>query len=366
MTTSFAQSTVYFPPNSNDDLIPTSAILNVSGLGASQSIVLSIGVACAAGLVTGIAFQVSRPPPLLYFTVNLPADKIQIQSPDGLIISPSSFSAIYGYNGVYFQPSAGGTYLLYYTPGTALLAGDNCVYVQAVLENTVGQYIDMGSVSYSEDVNKLSNPPQVSQIIAANTTSAVPNTFVIDFVKFPVRKGLNILATYRVMVSASGMEQFGKDFLNTVGANAKTVTIVAGQAMAVQWYSTENGFLNARYSLTISGAGQLALPSTVAMTSIASMYPAMLGNQANITSYADMSVERLSGPQLDVTLFEDLGSKQVSLQAEVFILREKMDRIAERNERAHERIFSKLGDFERMLRSEREDDRQSVMLGQIN
>jgi len=360
MTTSFAQSTIYFPPNSNEDLIPQFDNQNVSGLGTSQTITFVTAVPLTAGVVIGIPFQVSRPPPLLYFATAFAGDKLTIQSPDGLIISPSSFISSVGSNGVYFQPSAGGTYLLYYTASTVMLANAVCAYVQSVLENTVGQYIDMGSVAYSEDINKLPNPPQVSQIIAANTTSAVPNTFVVDFVKFPVKKGLNILATYRVMVSAAGMEQFGKDFLNTVGANAKTVTIVAGQAMAIQWYSTESCFLNARYSLTITGAGQVALPATVGMTSISSMYPALLGNQANITSYTDMAVERASGPQLDVAvLCENIGSKTGMLQAEFNALKE-------RNERAHERIFGQLAEIMRAIRLDREDDRQSSVLGHIN
>lgn len=359
MTTSFAQSTIYFPPNSNDDLVPLFDNQNVSNLGVSQTITFKTGVDLPVGAVIGIPFQVSRPPPLLYFSTSFSGDKITIQSPDGLIISPSSFSPGVGFNGVYFQPSAGGTYLLYYTASKIMLVDEPCVYVQSVLENTVGQYIDMGSVAYSEDINKIPNPPQVSQIIAANTTSAVPNTFIVDFVKYPVKKGLNILATYRVMVSAAGMEQFGKDFLNTVGASAKTVTIVAGQAMAIQWYSTETGFLNARYSLTISGAGQVALPATVGMTSISSMYPALLGNQANITSYSDMAVERSSGPQLDVSLFEGLGSKTSQLQDEIIYLRDK-------NERAHDKIFSQLNEIFRAIRLERDEDRQSSVLGHIN
>lgn len=337
MTTSFAQTTIYFPPNSNDDLVPLAFSGNVSGLGVSQCIgLLNSAVVLPLGNVIGIPFQVSRPPPLLYFTTQNVADKIVIQSPDGLVISPSTFAPIAGFNGVYFQPSAGGTYLFYFTSGILRGPNDPCAAVQAVLENTVGQYIDMGSVSYSVKTELLQVMPQVSQIIAANTTSAVPNTFCIDFTKFPVSKGLNILATYRVMVSAAGMEQFGKDFLNTVGANAKTVTIVAGQAMAVQWYSTENGFLNARYSLTISGAGQLALPATVGMTAISSMYPAMLGNQANITSYNDMAVERLSGPQLDPEMIGGMFS------AKMHSVHEEISRLSDKNERAHELILGKI------------------------
>lgn len=362
MSTSFAQTTIYFPPNSNDDLVPINFSGNVSGLGISQCIgLINSAVVLPANSVVGITFQVSRPPPLLYFSTQNAADKILIQSPDGLVISPSTFAASVGFNGIYFQPSAGGVYLLYFTSGVLRGPSDPCGSIQAVLENTVGQYIDMGSVTYTVATEKLSVVPQVSQIIAANTTSAVPNTFVIDFTKYPVTKGLNVLCTYRVMVSAAGMEQFGKDFLNTVGANAKTVTIVAGQAMAVQWYSTENGFLNARYSLTISGAGQLALPATVGMTAIPSMYPAMLGNQANITSYTDMAVEKSQGPSLDMDLMGSIFTNKLHS------VHDEINRLSEKNERAHEMILNKIKSLaEHIANSEAEDRRDSDKLSVLS
>lgn len=304
MATSFTQTTIYFPSGVGPEVDSQIVNQNVSGLGASQTVQLDLSAAVAANTVLSFPFQVAVPPPLLYFCTFKPGDELTIQSPDGLLISTTSFTPGVGDKGYEFQPSAGGKYIAYWKAGNAYAIGQPVIAVQAVLENTIGQFINIASISYSADENKVTKRPVVSQTIAINTTSAVPNTLNIDFENYPVRKGINTLATYKVLVTCSGVEAFGKDYLNIVGSSTRSVQLVAGQFSPITWYSPEEGTFSGRYSITISQSGQLSLPATVAAYGSPDVFPSLVANSPEM--FTNITAESVDMSFL-VSKFEELA-----------------------------------------------------------
>lgn len=287
MSTSFTQTTVYFPPNESPFVSTGSIVANVSNLGASQSIIILAESALIANQVISIPFQVAVPPPILYFSTDNATDSITLQSPDGLLISLDANVPGIGFNGAHFQPSAGGRYVLYFKSGPGVAVGAALIYIQAVLENTIGQYINFGGMAFNVkqvDAKK----PVISQSIALNTTSSVPNTMNIDFDRAKVEIGMNVLATFRIMVNASGVESYGKDYMSVVGSATRTVQLVAGQNYSAIWYSTTNGLFSGRYSLTISQAGSLTLPATCSAFAAADIFPSLVSNSPEVYTVSEM------------------------------------------------------------------------------
>lgn len=287
MSTSFTQTTVYFPSNESPFASTSSFIGNVSNLGVSQCISITAEKIIAVNEVVSLPFQVAVPPPLLYLSTSTANDTLTIQSPDGLIISTDANATGAGFNGQHYQPSAGGRYIMYYKSGTAKAIGDPMINIQAVLENTIGQFISMGSISYPTEQEN-GKQPEVSQTIALNTTSAVPNTLNIDFERVRVKKGINVLATFRIMVNSSGVETWGKSYLSTVGASTRTVQLIAGQNYPAIWYSPEDGYFSGRYSVTISQSGNLTLPATCTAFSAPDMFPTLVSNTPEMYTSAQL------------------------------------------------------------------------------
>lgn len=287
MSTSFTQTTVYFPPNESPFASSSSFQGNVSNLGVSQCISITAEKLIAINEVVSLPFQVAVPPPLLYFATAQANDVLTLQSPDGLIISTDANATGAGFNGQHFQPSAGGRYIMYYKSGSAKGVSDPMINLQAVLENTIGQFISMGSISYPVEQEN-GKQPEVTQTIALNTTSAVPNTLNIDFDRIRVKKGINVLATFRVMVNSSGVETWGKSYLSTVGASTRTVQLIAGQNYPAIWYSPEDGYFSGRYSVTISQSGNMTLPATCAAFASPDIFPSLVSNTPEMYTSAQL------------------------------------------------------------------------------
>lgn len=295
MSTSFTQTTIYFPSNESP-FVSTGNVIsaNVSGLGASQCILVTAEALLAIGQVISLPIQVSVPPPLLYLSTANAGDILTIQSPDGLVINTDPNAAGVGFNGSHFQPSSGGRYIIYYKASVASVIGATLLSMQAVLENTIGQFINMSTIAFGgEEEGKR---PVISQSIALNTISAVPNTMNIDFDRIRIRKGLNVLATFRIMVNSTGVESWGKDYLSVVGSATKSVQLVAGQNYSAVWYSNESGVFSGRYSLTISQSGSLTLPSTCSAYASADMFPSLVSNTPELFTIADAEIERAHVP----------------------------------------------------------------------
>lgn len=355
MATSFTQTTIYFPSNESPFVSTgTSVFANVSGLGSSQCLLLTAEAALQVGQIIAIPFQVSVPPPLLYWSTGSIGDVVTLQSPDGLLISPEANTATVGFNGSHFQPSAGGRYVLYFKASTANAIGSVLVNFQTVLENTIGQFINMATIGFSgEDDSKR---PVVSQSIAMNTTSAVPNTMNIDFDRVRVKKGLNVLATFRIMVNSSGVESWGKDYLSVVGSATKNVQLVAGQNYSAVWYSNESGVFSGRYSLTISQSGSLTLPATCSAFASADMFPTLVSNTPELFTIADAEIERgavTKDGSSNVYQMDELSGLIRSLSSVMATIENKQNKLMsecfKRNDEAHSYQNAKLTEIMNLI-----------------
>lgn len=267
--TPFQQSTVFFAPP-GDTIRFTTIIANPSLLGPSQCINLVSGLAgIAIGDVVGLEFQVAIPSPKIFLQLFVPAfDKITIQTPTGLLITLEATSGAPG--GFNFQPSYGSTYILYFTAGQAYVVGQSLLDVQAIIENTVGQYIDIPSITWKESspmANK--SKVQIRQGVSGNTVSAVPNTIFAEFIDFPVERGMNFVLNFRVLVNANAVETFGGfGASSAAGSNSRSISLIAGQNYTATWNSINSGFITGTYSILIPNAGTLSTPATVPVIGI--------------------------------------------------------------------------------------------------
>jgi hypothetical protein len=262
MSTSFTQTTIYFPPDFGPALNGTEVSTDLAGYGNSQCPVVTNTVATTVGQIISVPFQVAVPPPLLYIATLDITDSIIIQCPDGLNLQPNPITTR-GIYGVYFQPSAGGKYTAYYKSGTAAAIGSNLLTFQAVLQNTVGQFLNLPALTFPQiNLAEVEIKPTVKETVALNTTSAVPNTIEIDFVRIPVRRGINVLMCVPVQVGSNAVESWGADYLSASGVPTKSVILTAGQPYYAQWVASVDGYLSAKYSITLQSAGSTTLPAT--------------------------------------------------------------------------------------------------------
>lgn len=286
----FTQTTLYVPPSTNPQVDVNQVVANVSGLGTSQAVAFVAGPSgIVAGEVVAVPFQVAVPPPLMYIAVSNSTDYVRIAAPDNLQLTPQTYAAVAPFfNGLKFQPSAGGQYIFYFYTAAVKAANAPLFTVQSVLENTIGQFINIGSISYVAESYGAVLPvrPVVSQTIALNTVSAVPNTLNVDFTDYPITAGLNILAVFKVMLNCSGVENYGRNYLSTTGSAQRSVQLVAGQDFSITWNSTVSGKFNGRYSITISESGTLSLPATCVAFGLPNMYAQLL---TNMPQYSDIS-----------------------------------------------------------------------------
>jgi len=368
MATSFTQTTLYFPAGIAAELASATLVGNVSNLGASQCVYLYDNVPLIAGQELSIPFQVAVPPPLLYISLANAADQIVIQTPNGLLISANAFTPGLGATGVYFQPSAGGRYVLYYKAAAPVALNTIIIYFQAVLENTIGQFINTGSIAYTIDEKELKTRPVVSQTIALNTTSAVPNTLNIDFDRYPVKKGLNVLATFKIQVTCSGVESWGRDYLQNVGLNSSNVQLIAGQNYSAIWYSVECGLFSGRYSVTIQQAGNVTLPATCAAYASSGLFPALesntpetflVGQSGEIdisNSISDLKEWMISSGLGSIMIGGDdsKSSALVTIEARIGKVEKLLSEGFKRNEEVHKLQVDRINKIVHMMEVERE------------
>lgn len=350
---SFQQSSIFTSPNDpEDDLYTGYIVANSSGLGASQNIQILAGNAAAglvAGQVSALEFQVAVPAPKIYFQLLNATDKLLIQTPTGLIENLDTTGGVA--NGFNYQPSYGATYILYFTAGAIYAAGTPLINMQAVLENTIGQYIDIPSIMWQDDNGKpLMGPdrPMVRQGVSGNTVSAVPNTIYVDFVNYKVKRGQNFVVTFRVLVNAAAVETFGGfGGPSSAGANTRSVQLIAGQNYTAIWNATLSGMITGTYSLLVSSAGTLSLPATVPVISIPEQREeyneSIMGQAVDIGS----NVSQLPAYSLDSVRTMMPNNDR---------LEQMVLRLAEDNNEAHSHFRRVIDDLCRMVKRLEHDD----------
>lgn len=292
----YVQSTLFVPPNSNDNGIPVPNVtMNPAGFGTGFGVTYVSPIALTVG--QSLAFQITcpRPAPLWALSTAAAGDNITIRTTNNAPITlqpPNSVGGLTGFNNGYFQPAQGSPYLFYYKAGAAVAANGVILNLQAVVENTIGQYIDLGSITPTLPPSaRGSGTYEIGTTTALNSQSALPNCVFIEFMNYPVIAGLNILATARAMITAQANITASKGGNNAWGANWLPMSIVGGQTFSFEYRSQHAGLYSGRISVAISNIGSVSLPPTLPMTSMTQAF--MLGFEMNadpISFDADPSV----------------------------------------------------------------------------
>lgn len=280
MTTQTNNSVVYISPDNQNGYWINVPAINVAGFGAGQIARARLSAAAAAGQTTVFSVQAPTPSPLWYFSTDAAGDSLVISTPLNVPITLSPFTAITGFNGGYFQPNPGQKFNIFYKNAAAKLIDTPCFNLQAIVENTLSQYIDMSSVrfEYADDFeraiakgSKTVQRPEIRLIVTQNTVSAIPNTFAFDFYDYPVPDVQSALVVFKGIQNAQAIYSFGGH--GALAANSPTIQyqIVGGQQGSIVYAGGRNQKFTGTLFLFIANIGQTTVPSlavTVAMPTV--------------------------------------------------------------------------------------------------
>lgn len=276
MSTALIQQSVLYcaPASSPTDWV--SLQLNTSGLGTSQNAALQTTGVVAISTSIATVIQTAAPAPLLYYQL-LVGDTVTIFTPSGEVVTPQSGTIA---NTYFFQPAPEVAYNVVIFNGTAKIAGVNLIIFQSVIQNTIGQIIDMSSIVYPNKSGVITNsgemikPVESTSVMSRvgldlNTTSAIPNTMFIDINNMPVRAGKNFLVTISARLNSNAVVRFAPYGSTGIGTDSSPAVLVATQGYSFEYDSTSDGFVTGTFAMTILAVGQTVLPPTVAIECLA-------------------------------------------------------------------------------------------------
>jgi len=366
------QTTVFLPPNSNDDLVAVNGALgNPAGFGSSQILEFTTPVVLTAGEVIPTQFTCPKPAPLWAFSTANAADKLVIRTINNQSIqlqNPTTINGILtGFNNGYFQPAATQTYIIYFLSGVGRGVGASCFQLQAVVENTIGQYIDLGSVATTIRPSTLPSKSTytIGTTVALNTTSTLANTVYIDFSNWPVTAGRNTLATGIALLSTQANKSISSAFTNNAGSLWEPFQIVGGQTFAFEIQSQREGYWTGRISIAISQVGVVTLGATIGLTAMSQYF------ESRYTTVGDTAV---SSQEIDsgklLTAIEGLNMRVSTLVSQMeegpdtndthgpnsSDIHNIVSEISRKNEAAHTEIFRQLAKIMKKIHLGPEED----------
>lgn len=256
----FSQGRIYTTSQSNiiwDEINPGT---NLTGLGTPQAIVVKNALAEPIGAKIAFQFEVAVPAPLVYFQAT-GTDSFIIITPQGqtLTLTKSPSSTAY-----YFQPAADQKYEVIFTCGTLKAINSTLLEIQTVIQNTLGQYLDMAN---KETINSSIGSIEERTTISGNTTSAIPNTLVYRFNNIPLRAGPNLLVTIPVLANATGvLTVSGNNIPTGMGMAPTSVVLTAGQNWSYTYSSGTDGFFSGTIQLLINNVGITQLVPALTIT----------------------------------------------------------------------------------------------------
>lgn len=364
------QSTVFLPPNSNDDLVAVSGTQgNPAGFGASQIVQFNTPIALPIGAVIPVQVTCPKPAPLWAISTETASDRLVIRTVNNQNIqlqTPTTINGVItGFNNGYFQPSAGQTYIFYFVVGTAKGANAQCFELQAVIENTIGQYVDLGSVTTTRNPSTLPSKStyQLGTTVSLNTTSTLANTVYIDFSNWPVVAGRNTLATGIALLTAQANKSVSSAFTNNAGSQWEPFQIVGGQTFAFEVQAQREGYWTGRISIAIAQVGVVTLSPTIPCTAISQTFEMRYTTVGdNAVSSQDIDAGRL------MLAIENLNTKFASLAANIEDsssensedssnkMCDLIHDLTRKNEAAHTEIFRILGRLAKKINYVDKDD----------
>lgn len=234
---------------------------NPSGLGTSQCVTATSPAGVAINTNLTFSIQAPRPAPLWYFSTVNAADSLTIFTTGNIPITLTTITGTTGFNWGYFQPNPGQKFNIIYKAGAIVAAAAVCFTIQAVVENTLSQYIDLGSVKFEHE-DKCVIKPSMRLITTGNTTTAIPNTIAIDFKDYPIPETQNALCTFFGLLNAQGVLSKGNYGMMASGQATQQYFIVGGQMGSITMPGGTGMVYTGTIFLLISNIGTVSLPYT--------------------------------------------------------------------------------------------------------
>lgn len=271
MTSTALTQTVLYTNPASALVSGTTASKNVSGLGSSQVFTGTSPSGAAIGQVLAYGLQAPRPAPLWYISTINATDTYSIFTIENNPISLTPFTAASGFNGGFFQPNPGQKFVLYYTPGVVIAAAGPTFNLQSVVENTLSQYIAMGTIKF-EHADKVRVKPVVRQITTGNTVSAIPNTFVFDFDSYPIEETVNALVVFQGLLNAQAVITYGSYGSMAGNTTSQQFQVVGGQYSSITYPGGKGMKFTGSVFLLLNNIGMVSLPATTFIPAPSSMF----------------------------------------------------------------------------------------------
>lgn len=334
MTTQINQTVIYTPPATG---LTSSSILiqNTSGLGSSQNFVATTPAGLAViNSTLCYTVQAPRPAPIWYIASAAVTTTYTVFTVENNPITLTEFTPTVGFNGGFFQPNPGQKFNIFVKNGAILLPAANVFTIQAVVENTLSQYIDYSSINYEHE-EKCRMKPSSRNIVTGNAISAIPNTIAFDFWDYPIPHTENSLVSFKGLLNAQAILSYGS--AGAVAGNSVTqqYVVVGGQVGSITYPGGKGMTFTGTIFLLLNNIGNVSLPPTVTVPSMSTTFdetnfalPIGGSHSINEEASAIMAInEKLSAmsPGSSDSSVAALGLALVSMQKKVEDLINKME-----------------------------------------
>lgn len=270
MTTQINQTVIYTPPATG--LTSSSLqVSNVSGLGASQIFVGTTPSGVAINSTLCYTVQAPRPAPIWYIASAAATTSYQIFTVENNPITLTEFTAVVGFSGGYFQPNPGQKFNIFIKNGAVLAAAAQVFFIQAVVENTLSQYVDFSSVNYEHE-DKCRLKPCSRNIVTGNAISAIPNTIAFDFWDYPVPHTENSLVRFKGLLNAQAILSYGSAGAVAGNSTTQQYVIIGGQVGAITYPGGKGMTFTGTVFLLINNIGNVTLPPTITVPSMSTTF----------------------------------------------------------------------------------------------
>lgn len=271
MTTQISQTVIYTPPASGLTSFGVGSA-NLSGLGVSQ---IFNGTSPSGGPVNSTfcyTVQAPRPAPIWYIATVLGTTTYTIFTVENNPITLTAYTPAAGFfNGGYFQPNPGQKFNIFINSTIIVVPASTLFSIQSVVENTLSQYVDLGTVAYEhESVCRVK--PCVRMIVTGNSLSAIPNTLAFDFVDYPVPNTINAVTTFNGLLNAQGIISYGGYGSMSGSSTTQQYAIIGGQGAALMYPGGHGMKFNGTIFLLLNNIGLVSLPPTVPVPSLPSIF----------------------------------------------------------------------------------------------
>lgn len=270
MSVASAQTIIYTPAASS---LTSFTILsqNLSGLGVSQNFVGTCPAGVPANSTLVYTVQAPRPAPLWYIASANATTSVSVATIENIPITLTPFASAVGFNQGFFQPNPGQKFNISVTNTAITVAAASLLFIQGVVENTLSQYLDLSTIAF-ENADRAINKPTFRQIVTGNTISAIPNTLVFDFDRYPTPHTENSLVTFKGLLNAQATFTYGSYNAVAGSSIAKPYVIVGGQLGSMLYPGGKGMTYTGSIFLLLNNIGLVSLPPTIPIPSMSTIY----------------------------------------------------------------------------------------------